>query len=167
MAGHTAETGTWSTEGPVQAEVFVLRLRAGALEMVGPCGPQPWYMEVAAEQDPVEVVTRLTRSNLAPPAMVHSTSWRTARGGVVLSFVAVMPDEFDPAQPGVPVARAELARSAATEAPGAIQAAQVIEHALRHLAWLAEDDPVAGETLSEGWKTLLAGYRPEPFRHLH
>ena len=166
MKENAAPSGSWSTEGPVQAEVFVLRLHAGALEMVGPCGPQPWYIEVATEQDPVEVVSRLTQTNLAPPDMVHSTSWRTARGGVVLSFVAVMPDEFDPAQPGVPVARAELARSAATEAPGTIQAAQVIEHALRHLAWLAEDDPVAAGTLSDGWKTLLAGYRPEPFRHL-
>ena len=141
-------------------------MRAGDLELVGPCGPQPWYIEVAADQDPVEVVSRLTRVNLAEPRMVHSTSWRTARGGVVLSFVVVMPDGFNPGYPGVPVARAELARSGATEAPGAIHAAQVIEHALRHMAWLADDDPVAGETLSPEWKSLLEGYRPEPFRHL-
>ncbi len=128
--------------GPVQAELFVLRLRDGGLELVGPCGPQPWYIEVGADQDPVVEVNRLVRQNLGAPELVHSTSWRTARGGVVLSFVIVMPDGFDPAQPGVPVARAELARSEATQAPDAIQATQVIEHGLRHLAWLEGDDPV-------------------------
>jgi hypothetical protein len=157
---------SWSTEGPVQAEVFVLRLRGTAMEMVGPCGPQPWYMEVGLEQDPVEVVGRLTRANLGPPDLVHSTSWRTARGGVVLSFVVVMPDDFSSAQPGIPIGRAELARSDATAAPAGIDAGQVIEHGLRHLAWLAADDLVVGEILSPDWRRLLSGYRPEPFRHL-
>lgn len=150
----------------MQAEIFVLRLRDGALELVGPCGPQPWYVEVGAEQDPVQVVTALTKSNLGEPDLVHSTSWRTARGGVVLSFVVVMPDGFEPALPGVPVGRAELARSGATDAPAAIQATQVIEHALRHMAWLAHDDPVVSRTRSAAWQALLSDYHPEPFQHL-
>jgi hypothetical protein len=42
----------------------------------------------------------------------------------------------------------------------------VLEHALRHLAWLAIDDRVVHSTLSEQWQELLKGYVPEPFRHL-
>ena len=65
-----------------------------------------------------------------------------------------------------PVARTDLARSAATVAPREIATDQVVEHALRHLAWLAEDDPVVREELSGGWKAALATYVPEPFRNL-
>ena len=63
-------------------------------------------------------------------------------------------------------ARTDLARSEATVAPRDIATDQVVEHALRHLAWLAEDDPVVREELSAGWKAALATYVPEPFRNL-
>jgi len=45
-------------------------------------------------------------------------------------------------------------------------AQQVLEHGLRHLSWLAREDPVVQEVLSEEWKAVLAGYVPEPFQHL-
>ena len=79
-----------ATEGPVQAEVFVLRMGAGAPELAGPCGPDPWYIEVGADDDPVEVVTRISRNLMGDPLLVHSTSWRRARGSVILSFVGYM-----------------------------------------------------------------------------
>ena len=66
----------------------------------------------------------------------------------------------------VAVGRAELARSAATVAPREIAVEAVLEHGLRHLAWLADDDPVVATTLPEGWRTILAAYLPEPFRAL-
>ena len=47
----------WSVEGPVQAEVFVLRMRAGRPELAGPCGPDPWYVELTNEDDPLEECT--------------------------------------------------------------------------------------------------------------
>jgi len=42
----------------------------------------------------------------------------------------------------------------------------VLEHGLRHLAWLAKEDPVVIATLNDDWKQVLADYRPEPFRNL-
>jgi hypothetical protein len=42
----------------------------------------------------------------------------------------------------------------------------VVEHGLRHLAWLASDDPVVRAELPEAWQAALAGYVPEPFRAL-
>lgn len=42
----------------------------------------------------------------------------------------------------------------------------MIEHGLRHLAWLIKDDPVIRDLLREGWPAALAGHEPEPFRGL-
>lgn len=144
----------------------MLRLRDGAAEMAGPCGPDPWYIEVGQDDDPVRVVTRLSTNLMGAPLLVHSTSWRRDRGGVILSFVVVnAPDQADRLQ-GIPVRRMELARSSATRPAVSIQTGQVLEHGLRHLAWLATEDEVVSATLDDGWKRLLSEYVPEPFRHL-
>jgi hypothetical protein len=42
----------------------------------------------------------------------------------------------------------------------------VVEHGLRHLAWLVQDDPVVRAELPAAWVPLLAAYVPEPFRNL-
>jgi hypothetical protein len=141
-------------------------MREGRPELAGPCGPDPWYIEVAAEDDPVEVVGRLSRNLMGEPVLVHSTSWRRARGAVVLSFVVVNSDSQAPQLVGVPISRAELARSGATNAAKAIASVQVLEHGLRHLAWLSKEDQVVMATLSEEWKRTLLDYVPEPFRNL-
>jgi hypothetical protein len=156
----------WATEGPVQAEVFVLRMRLGMPELAGPCGPEPWYIEVGADEDPVEVVGRLARRLMGEPLLVHSTSWRRARGSVILSFVVVNREDQAPELAGHPIIRTELARSTATHAPTRIAYEQVLEHGLRHLAWLVSDDEVVRSVLSDDWKGVLRGYVPEPFRHL-
>jgi hypothetical protein len=140
-------------------------MRSGTPELTGPCGPEPWYIEVGAD-DPVEVVRRLARNLMGEPLLVHSTSWRRARGSVILSFVVVNRDDQAPELAGMPIVRAELARGTATAAPRAIGYEQVLEHGLRHLAWLVGDDPVVRASLSDNWKRVLEGYVPEPFRHL-
>ena len=135
-------------------------------ELAGPCGPEPWYLEVGDDDDPVEVVSRLSTNLLGPPLLAHSTSWRRARGSVILSFIVVIGDAQAPELAGVPIGRAELARNTATAAPKSIAATQVIEHGLRHLSWLAKEDKVAQAVLSDEWKLLLEGYVPEPFQHI-
>jgi hypothetical protein len=141
-------------------------MHGGQPELAGPCGPDPWYLEVGADDDPVEVVTRLSRNLMGQPLLVHSTSWRRSRGSVVLSFVVVNADDQALELAGLPIGRAELARSGATSAPVAIASAQVLEHGLRHLAWLANEDELVKTTLSDEWRSVLGGYVPEPFRHL-
>ena len=66
----------------------------------------------------------------------------------------------------VPIRRAELARSEATAAPRDIASEAVVEHGLRHLAWLVLDDPVVASELPPPWRPVLADYVPEPFRAL-
>jgi len=162
----SADRPPWGTEGPVQAEVFVVRLRRDRLELTGPCGPDAWYIESHPEDDPMEVVKRLSTNLMGPPLLVHSTSWRRGAGGVILSFLVVVGEDQASELASVPIGRADLARNTATDSATGIATSQVVEHALRHVAWLAQDDTAVQAALSPAWLALLAGYVPEPFRHL-
>lgn len=156
----------WDVEGPVQAEVFIVVLNGDRLELTGPDGPSPWLIELGEQEHPVAVVDRIVRDVLGDPRLVHSTSWRRDRGAVILSFLVVIDPALRGGMASRPIVRSDLARSEATAAPSVIGSDQVLEHALRHLAWLAQDDPVVAAELSDGWRRALAGYIPEPFRSL-
>ena len=156
----------FDVEGPVQAEVFVVWLAGDHLELTGPCGPAPWLLELGEADHPVEVVTRIVRDVIGDPLLVHSTSWRRDRDAVILSFVVVIDGALVGSMASDPIARSDLARGDATAAPREIATAQVIEHGLRHVAWLAKDDPVVAAELPAGWRNLLVDYTAEPFRNL-
>jgi hypothetical protein len=156
----------WDIEGPVQAEVFVVWRNGDRLELTGPCGAAPWLIELGETDHPVEVVERIVRDEIGPPILVHSTSWRRDRGAVLLSFLVTIDAMQVGGMETRPIGHVELARSEATAAPRDIAHEQVLEHGLRHLAWLAEDDPVVRSQLDTGWHAALAGYVPEPFRAL-
>lgn len=114
----------------------------------------------------MEIVKSLSTNLLGPPLLVHSTSWRRASGGVLLTFLVVIGEDQAPGLKSVPITRAELARNSATEAAKGVSTNQVVEHALRHLAWLAQDDAAVRAELSPVWLAELAGYVPAPFRHI-
>jgi len=160
------EPAGWDVDSPVQAEVFVVWHDGDHLRLTGPDGPQPWILQLGMTEHPVEVVDRIVRDVIGPPILVHSTSWRRDRDTVILSFVVVIDRLLVGEMASVPIARAELARSEATVAPREIATNAVVEHGLRHLAWLAKDDPVVAAELPRGWLPLLAEYVPEPFRNL-
>lgn len=153
-------------EGPVTAEVFTLARRGDGLVLTGPCGAAPWLIESGADEHPLDTVRRIVAGVVDGVLLVHSTSWRYERGAVVLSFVVVIDPAAIDAMEVAPVVRANLARNSPHAAPDAIGHAQVVEHGLRHLAWLAKEDGAVRATLDHGWHALLAGYVPEPFRQL-
>jgi hypothetical protein len=153
-------------DGPVQAELYVVWLHDDRLELTSPCGSDPWLIELQATEHPVEVVSRIVRDVIGEPILVHSTSWRRERDAVILSFVVVIDASLVGSMPSAPISRAELARSDATDAPRAIENSQVVEHGLRHLAWLVKDDQVVAAALPPAWSSALADYVPEPFRAL-
>lgn len=153
-------------EGPVQAEVFVVWLASDHLELTGPCGPAKWLLELGPTDHPVEVVTRIVRDVVGEPLLVHSTSWRRDRDAVILSFVVLIDQALVGSMASLPITRIDLARGDATAAPREIATTQVVEHGLRHMAWLAKDDPVVAAELPDGWRKLLSEYVPEPFRNL-
>jgi hypothetical protein len=156
----------WDVEGPVRAEIFLVWLNGRRLELTGPDGPTPWIVQLDDAEHPVEVVERIVTGIVGPPALLHSTSWRRTGASVILSFVVVIGPEQVGDMQSAPVGRSELARSEATRAPAHIGHGQVLEHGLRHLAWLAQDDAVVKARLSSDWHDALADYVPEPFRSL-
>ena len=156
----------WDVDSPVQAEIFVVWLDGATVRLTGPDGPKAWMVQLGAAEDPVEVVDRIVRDVVGPPVLVHSTSWRRDRDAVILSFVVVIGPELVDGMPSVAIERAPLARSEATAAPRLIATSAVVEHGLRHLAWLAKDDPVVAAELPPPWQAVLDGYVPEPFRNL-
>ena len=153
-------------EGPVQAELFVVWLAGDHLELTGPCGPAPWLIELGESDHPVEAVSRVVRDVVGDPLLIHSTSWRREPDAVILSFVVVIDRALVKDMPSVPVDRADLARGGATTAPHEVAFGQVVEHGLRHMAWLNRDDPEVAATLPPEWHSVLDGYVPEPFRNL-
>jgi hypothetical protein len=156
----------WDVDGPIRAEVFVVWCDGDHLELTGPCGAAPWIIELGATDHPIEVVDRTVRDVVGEPRLVHSTSWRRDADAVILSFVVVVDADLVVGLESAPIDRAALARGEATAAPRSIAHSQVVEHGLRHMAWLVQDDPVVRAELPETWRAILADYVPEPFRNL-
>jgi hypothetical protein len=96
--------------------------------------------------------------------LLHSTSWRyDALGRVVLTYAAC-PDP----RPDLPAAQLEDPEpaTAATErrpSPPEVRVGQVAMHAVRHLAWLAVNDPIAVAFIAErpDLALALASHSPE------
>lgn len=153
-------------EGPVRAEMFVVADDGGTIVLTGPCGAAPWEIETHGTDHPLDLVRAMADRVLGEPLLLHSTSWRWDKQSVVLSFVVVIEPEAVGEMPAQPVARVALARSTAHEAPADIGWVQVLEHALRHLAWLAAEDDVVRNVLSPSWHDSLAAYVPAPFQQL-
>ena len=157
---------SWDVEGPVRGEIFMVRLNGDRLELTGPDGAKPWLVELHDTEHPVEVVERIVTGLVGTPTLVHSTSWRRDGSAVILSFIVVIRPEQAAGMESAPIDRAELARSGATRAPAEIAPAHVLEHALRHLAWLAQDDEVVAAALTPQWHHALRDRVPAPFRNL-
>ncbi|SDJ76943.1 hypothetical protein SAMN05421869_112149 [Nonomuraea jiangxiensis] len=81
--------------------------------------------------------------------VVHSTSWRYEPDGKVVLTYAVCPDPA-PWLPAVEVPVLEIARgeAPATPSPDHIALANVVAHAVRHLAFLMAEDPVVARALA-------------------
>ena len=167
--GPPVSTVPWSPDFVAQTlEVLPVGLRGGRLFWLKPVHAESLRVGLSATARPGEVVLDVLKWYPLRPIVVHSTSWRHEEGRVILTYVAaVVPPEQLPADSlaELPVGRSELARAEATAAPKAIGVEAVLEHALRHLAWLVKDDPAVMRELA-AWEEVLAAFQPEPFRAL-
>ena len=146
-------------------EAIVLYLDDDGIRHLYPHGRETLHARWDPDLDPSESIVDAVAALGLAPLMVHSTSWRTVRRQIVLTFlVAVeLPGELPASCEVELVARAELARGHATGSPAKVHVSQVVEHGLRHLAWLMLDDWAIHEAMG-GWSDALRAYRPEPFR---
>ena len=167
--GPPLSTTAWAPEFVAQTlEILPVFLRDGDLFWLKPVHGDSLRIGLAPSSSPGDEVIAAMSWYPLTPQVVHSTSWRSEQGRVILTYVAVVepPDQLPPGSlEVVPVGRAELARGEALAAPRAIGVAAVLEHALRHLAWLLRDDPAIAGALAT-WRDALAVYVPEPFRAL-
>jgi hypothetical protein len=146
-------------------EAVVLCLDGDGIRQLAPLGRETVRASWDRDLDPHESVVDAVAGLGLEPLMVHSTSWRVVRDRVLLTFLVVVE-----APPLVPegcdvrlVTRAELARGGPTGPPPQVQLSQVVEHGLRHLAWLVREDDAIRSALA-GWSAALTAYDPEPFR---
>lgn len=107
---------------------------------------------VVAGADPMERARLLVQEQLGlAPALVHSTSWRyDGDDTLILTFAAVLPRGANVgdlrAQPCV--SGRALVYGGPLAAPVGIRSEQVRDHALRHLAFLAQTDPAVQQILT-------------------
>ena len=120
-----------------------------------------WDPDLDAHEVIVDAVAELGLT----PVMVHSTSWRVVQRSILLTFIVVVerPEQVPLRCRVELVTRAELARGLAIGPPPQVHLSQVVEHGLRHLAWLVREDEAIREALA-GWRPALSAYEPEPFR---
>jgi hypothetical protein len=167
--GGPVSTQQWSPDFVAQTlEVLPIYLADGHLYWMKPIHAESLRAGLGPKDTPANAVLEVLKWYPLEPVVVHSTSWRHEEGRVILTYVAAVkpPLELPPdSLVELPVGRAELARADAMAAPKAIGVEAVLEHALRHLAWLVRDDPAVMRELA-GWKEVLAGFQPEPFRAL-
>jgi hypothetical protein len=146
-------------------EAVVLYLDEGGIQHLSPHGYQTVRAQWDPELDPHEVIVDAVAGLGLTPIMVHSTSWRVVRQLILLTFLVVVEPPRDiPATCEIQlVTRAQLARGRATGPPPEVHLSQVVEHGLRHLAWLVRGDEIIHEALAN-WSQTLSQYEPEPFR---
>ena len=146
-------------------EAVVLYFEDGGIRHMSLKGDQTVRSSWDPDLDPHEVIVDAVAAIGLTPIMVHSTSWRVVRQQILLTFLVVVePPKQVPATYEVQlVTRAQLARGRATGPPPDVHLSQVVEHGLRHLAWLLRGDEAIHEALAD-WSRTLSEYEPEPFR---
>jgi hypothetical protein len=155
----------WSADFVMQAiEVLPVALEPGGIVSLRPQHADSFIIAWPAQAKPEEVAAKALTALGFRPIVLHSTSWRHAGPEVVLTYLAVVSFVSVPESwLKTGVKRTDLARGDATQPPPVIGVNQVLEHALRHLAWLVKEDTGIAAALP-GWHDLLDGYVPEPFR---
>lgn len=164
--GPPVAESAWSEAVVTQGlEVLFVALDDGGPRLLRPRDAESLRIAWPPSRQPGDLVLEAAQRYGLTPLLVHSTSWRYDDGRLILTYVAVVerPAELDHGLADQPIERAELARGDALRPPETVATAQVVEHALRHLSWLARDDAVVGEALGR-WTPVLDAYVPEPFR---
>ncbi len=93
--------------------------------------------------------------------VVHSTSWRPAPGGLILTY-AVLPDPnpADGAVQAVPAdAKVVCSADTATPTPLVVKVEHVLAHALRHLSMVARTSPAVAAAVDAHpklWHAVVA-----------
>lgn len=153
------EAGTW-------LEILPVLVDDAGLWYLRPRNHESWRVPCGGGRAVQQDVRRVVASAGVRVAVIHSTSWREERGAILLTHVAVIGADADGALGDFerrPVQRRDLARGTATSPPRLIEVQDVVEHALRHIAWLSVEDLAIRTALDARWRESLRSYEPAPF----
>ncbi len=149
-------------------EAFPVYLSGGELFVLIPDGDDSWQFPFSGSRQGHEIVGQKLIDKTLEPVVIHSTSWRQDGEKLLITYLAVVrepentPDGYD----AFPVAPSGLVRGKATAAPDSIPTQAVIHHALQHLAWLFQTDPVVRENLAGNWNEILRPFQAKPATNL-
>ena len=159
----------WSPQLVAQSlEVLPVGLKDGTLFWLRPVHAPSLRVGISRAAEPGQIVIDVVAWYPLLPRVVHSTSWRYEEGRIVLTYVVVVdpPQRLPPdSLELLPIKRADLARGSSLAPADSITVDAVLEHAVRHLAWLSREDPAISAALGD-WSEPLKGYIPEPFQAL-
>jgi hypothetical protein len=156
----------WSDAFVMQSiELLPVALVDGRIVCLKPAHADSFLVGWPAGAKPEDTAAGALRRLGLQPQVLHSTSWRHAGNEVVLTYLAVVAPDLPPSWETTAVSHTELARGDVAAPPPTIAVGQVLEHALRHLAWLTKEDEVIRRALP-AWSGVLESYVPEPFRAL-
>lgn len=149
----------------VVLEIVPVSQRAGVIYWVRPLGPSLWQIDFTFEEDPCRQIINLLARYSCSPLIVHSTSWRYEANRMILTYLAALPATHALNEGWICQAADGdfLARGSALEPPAEVDMRAIVNHALRHLAWLALDDPSIGAALRTPWIRALEAFLPAPF----
>jgi hypothetical protein len=149
-------------------EIMPVFLEDGVAHRLRPRRETTWTVGCIDATPPRRLAVDALMGAGLQPSLIHSTSWRDLGDRVLLTHLAVIAPPHVPldAFEALAIHPCELARGSALEPPPTIAVEQVLDHALRHLAWLLREDSSVSACLGDSWRHVLARYRPEPFRSL-
>lgn len=131
---------------------YLLTDRGRSLRLDWPSGASPHAAAVA-----------FTRQLGLTPLVCHSTSWRSRRRRLLITYLVAVEGAAPRGCAFRPIRPAELPRGSTLDAPVVIDELDVVRHVLAHLAWLTDTDCVIREALTS-WGAVLASFTPEAFR---
>lgn len=165
----TAEDISQNLSGPrVFIELFPVYLSGGRPFVLIPGEEESWQFPLPESRQAHDLVQGELSALALEPVVIHSTSWRQDREKLLITYLAVIlkpestPDGYD----AFSVAPSGLVRGKATAAPYSIPTQAVIHHALQHLAWLFQTDPVIRENLAGNWNEILRDFQAKPAANL-
>ncbi len=136
-------------------------------------GGGPWQsLPVPADSEPHEAaeLELMTHQALAETVVLHSSGWLIEGNAVVTTYFAIVdcPGEpakahwpqAEPVSPGLARLMGPPPTHGATEAP-APPFWHVLQHAVRHVAYLRDRDATVAAKLTPAWRRHLAEWQPE------
>lgn len=155
----------------VYVELWPVAADQEGLWLVSGRGPWRPTLPVPADSEPhaeVELLLRAHGIGEADVPLLHSTSWRLDAPHLLLTYLAVVRrpgfvrENWPGAEPISPRLLEVVGKPPTHDAaePPLVRDLDVLAHALRHAAFLRDNDATAAAVLDEHWRTHLATLRP-------